>query len=192
MKISIPQPCHENWQEMTPNDQGRFCASCQKTVIDFTNWTDKELSQFLAKESKNVCGRFKNLQLSNDLLSASRRRKPWLHSVITLSIAYFVSKPTQVIAQVNNKDTACSNVAKTINTASICANDTALNMKSRIDGIILDQESHEPIIGSIVQLIDKHNNIIGGALSDIDGHFVISDVKPGCYKLVAKIRNVQN
>jgi len=63
MKISIPQPCHENWQQMTPNEQGRFCASCQKTVVDFTDWTDKMLIDFLLKNKTVTCARFTNIQL---------------------------------------------------------------------------------------------------------------------------------
>jgi hypothetical protein len=27
VQIHIPQPCHENWQHMTPKEQGRFCGS---------------------------------------------------------------------------------------------------------------------------------------------------------------------
>ncbi len=36
LKLSIPKPCHEDWAAMTPNEQGRHCAVCAKTVTDFT------------------------------------------------------------------------------------------------------------------------------------------------------------
>lgn len=32
MKISIPKPCNENWNEMTPDQQGAFCKVCSKVV----------------------------------------------------------------------------------------------------------------------------------------------------------------
>lgn len=34
--FAINEPCHENWSEMTPQEQGRHCAKCDKVVVDFT------------------------------------------------------------------------------------------------------------------------------------------------------------
>ncbi|AWK04158.1 hypothetical protein HYN56_07900 [Flavobacterium crocinum] len=61
-KITIPEPCHENWDEMTPKDNGRFCMSCSKTVVDFTSMLPEEIQQYFSSH-KNVCGRLKNEQL---------------------------------------------------------------------------------------------------------------------------------
>jgi CarboxypepD_reg-like domain len=56
--LSIPEPCHEGWHNMTPSEKGRFCGSCQKEVIDFTGMTDAELFAFFAqKHTGSVCGR---------------------------------------------------------------------------------------------------------------------------------------
>lgn len=62
--IDVPEPCHENWQEMTPIEQGRHCGVCTKNVIDFTRFTDKELLDFLSTPQQNICGRFDNKQLN--------------------------------------------------------------------------------------------------------------------------------
>ncbi|MET3018012.1 hypothetical protein [Flavobacterium hydatis] len=65
-KISIPEPCHENWNEMTPKDNGQFCLSCSKTVVDFTKMLPDEIQHFfMVNQNKSVCGRFKNSQLEN-------------------------------------------------------------------------------------------------------------------------------
>jgi hypothetical protein len=65
MKIYIPEPCHENWGSMTPNEQGRFCGSCQKTVVDFTTFFAEDIQNYFTKHyGQKVCGRFKKQQLN--------------------------------------------------------------------------------------------------------------------------------
>lgn len=77
LSLSIPKPCHENWAAMTPEDKGRFCGACQKTVIDFTAMSDRELAQFFKKPAGSVCGRFDNSQL-NRVVDVPRKRLPWI------------------------------------------------------------------------------------------------------------------
>ncbi|MEE9406792.1 MAG: hypothetical protein V3V28_01830 [Polaribacter sp.] len=63
-KITIPKPCHENWNKMSPKEKGRFCSSCAKTVVDFTKKTIEDIQNYLV-ENKNeqVCGHFYKKQL---------------------------------------------------------------------------------------------------------------------------------
>jgi hypothetical protein len=62
--ITIPKPCHEDWNKMTPDAKGAFCSSCQKSVIDFSGKTDAEVSDILiANQEKKICGRFDAKQL---------------------------------------------------------------------------------------------------------------------------------
>lgn len=65
MKVSINDPCHENWDAMSPNEQGAFCLACQKTVVDFSQKTTQEIKDFftLIPQTEKVCGRFRNDQL---------------------------------------------------------------------------------------------------------------------------------
>ncbi len=64
-KIHIPEPCHEDWNKMNPNQQGAFCKVCSKTVVDFSGKTSEEIHQFFSENlDKKVCGRFNKEQLS--------------------------------------------------------------------------------------------------------------------------------
>jgi len=66
--LKVNNPCTENWDEMTPADKGRHCAACQKTVIDFTTLTDKEIISFFADYTNDrVCGHFLVSQVDREL-----------------------------------------------------------------------------------------------------------------------------
>lgn len=90
-KISVPKPCHEDWNKMTPNDKGRFCDNCSKTVIDFSKMTDTEIKDYLiAQKGKSVCGHFHATQLqrititipSQVLFSQTQFRKIFLLALL--------------------------------------------------------------------------------------------------------------
>jgi hypothetical protein len=58
---------------MTPDATGRFCSSCTKNVVDFTNKSTEEIQQFFIENSgTKVCGRFKNEQVNRLAIPISR------------------------------------------------------------------------------------------------------------------------
>jgi hypothetical protein len=66
--IRIPQPCSEDWNAMTPDQTGKFCGSCCKSVIDFSNKTDTEIKDILmASQGQKICGHFKKTQVDRPL-----------------------------------------------------------------------------------------------------------------------------
>ena len=72
-RITIPEPCHENWQDMTAAERGKFCDSCNKNVFDFTKHSTHQLFNELETNGQ-VCGRFRPDQLDRDLESAPAKR----------------------------------------------------------------------------------------------------------------------
>ena len=89
LTIQIPQLCHERWADMQPNEQGRFCANCQKTVVDYTTLSDRELVKLLTKPLTTNCGRFRNEQLNRSLVpsnpAATSVWRQWF-GLLTLSL----------------------------------------------------------------------------------------------------------
>jgi len=66
-KIHIPEPCFEDWDKMTPNEQGSFCKVCSKTVVDFSKKSEDEIQQYIAANiDKKICGRFNVSQLEDN------------------------------------------------------------------------------------------------------------------------------
>jgi len=44
MKLSIPDPCSQKWEQMAILDQkSRFCSECTLDIIDFSNHTDEQI-----------------------------------------------------------------------------------------------------------------------------------------------------
>lgn len=66
-KIHIPEPCFEDWDKMTPNEQGAFCKVCSKTVVDFSKKSEDEIQMYIsANMDKKICGRFNVSQLEQE------------------------------------------------------------------------------------------------------------------------------
>ena len=87
LTVQIPQPCHERWADMQPTERGRFCASCQKTVVDYTALSDRELVRVLSSSAHGTCGRFHNDQLNRPLIPASPvTASAWRHWVSLLRL----------------------------------------------------------------------------------------------------------
>lgn len=66
--LRIEEPCHEEWADMTPDEQGRFCDSCQKSVIDFTHLTDNEILKMISANPNGLCGQFRESQLNRKVV----------------------------------------------------------------------------------------------------------------------------
>ncbi|MET4107059.1 hypothetical protein [Hymenobacter sp. UYP22] len=67
--LTIPQPCHEDWQLMTPTERGRFCQACRKEVLDFTDMAPADILHIVRQApGGSVCGR-----IPAQVLAESRR-----------------------------------------------------------------------------------------------------------------------
>jgi hypothetical protein len=95
IQLSITDPCHENWDSMNKAEQGRFCTSCQKQVVDFTSMSDSQLAAFFKKpiqslsKDGSVCGRFFQDQLDRNV-EIPRKRIPWVKYFFQFALPAFL------------------------------------------------------------------------------------------------------
>jgi hypothetical protein len=92
LQLSIPEPCHENWQNMTPTDQGRFCKACAKEVVDFSMMTDTEvLNYFTSLTHDKVCGRALPSQLERTISKPKdpKKRLFWYWNYLVMFFMFF-------------------------------------------------------------------------------------------------------
>lgn len=100
--ISIPKPCHEDWNNMLPAEQGRHCLSCCKTVIDFSTWEMSDIQSYLQqKNTERVCGRFNNEQVAATEIhhqpimeQVIKSRMPFHRKIAAIIILCFSLLPT--------------------------------------------------------------------------------------------------
>src|SRR5829696_9108786 len=79
ISIHIPQPCHEDWNKMSPVQQGRFCQSCSKEVVDFSLMSDKQVLDYISRATGKLCGRFADDQLDRSIKEPATpaKKKVW-------------------------------------------------------------------------------------------------------------------
>ncbi len=81
--LEIPKPCHENWDMMSKQEQGRHCGVCSKVVMDFTAMSTEKVINFISKrKSESICGRFRPDQIKSDeIKSTPNRRRVFMAAV---------------------------------------------------------------------------------------------------------------
>lgn len=93
IQISIPTPCHEDWNKMTPAEQGKFCDSCLKCVIDFTQYSDRELYDFFNKHNgERICGRYNTTQLNRAIYAPARKQPSFYKHVAGIGLSLILSQ----------------------------------------------------------------------------------------------------
>jgi len=99
-KISIPEPCQEDWNKMSPNENGRFCSSCSKNVVDFTTMLQDEIQHYFAINKNNkICGKFRKSQLDTVTIQIPSRvlySQTQYHKIFLLAL--FISMGTTLFS----------------------------------------------------------------------------------------------
>jgi hypothetical protein len=141
IRITIPEPCHENWLEMTPSEKGRFCSNCQRNVIDFTKASDREILTAYTKNN-NLCGRFNSTQLNRKITTPKEKNSFWM--MAAASVITFLGLGNQSIkAQetIKTEQTDKKQVSDSISRKS--------STKTEYSGILYD-ENNIPLPGGFV------------------------------------------
>lgn len=110
IQLHIPEPCHENWDKMTASEQGRFCMSCQKQVVDFSLMTDKEIIDHLSKASGKTCGRLNDDQLNRVIQpQPGKKRYSFKYLWSLLITSTIISNRAHAQGEVTVKKVTCTN-----------------------------------------------------------------------------------
>lgn len=169
LTISIPKPCHENWNAMTPKEKGRHCQVCEKTVYDFTKKTDEQIIKTF-EQNNNLCGRFKSQQLDREMV-LRRKDKNSFASIAASGLFAFLALGTQ---EANAQGQPQIVQTEPIKHDSIKGKVAHSVLKEKVVKGTVFAEDNLPLPGAYV--IAKGTN--RGVQADFDGNFAIK-VKVG-------------
>jgi len=153
ISLKIENPCNENWLGMTEAQQGRFCSSCSKNVVDFSILSDKEIIKMIEKSTGQLCGRFKRTQLNRVIINS---KTPRSYQVVyrLLTSLILIPVPAMVLAYNKPKVEAFSPILADKINASLTSNDQDPTIKKKLifSGKVLGNDDQLPVIGATITI----------------------------------------
>ena len=177
IQLNITEPCHEDWNTMTPELKGRHCKVCEKTVFDFTGKTDEYIVKTY-EQNKTLCGRFKNSQLNRELAYSRKDRNNYLSYAASSLFAFLALGANEVYAQGEPMS-----LSQTYKTPHDVKGKTAQSiLKERVISGTMYDENGLPMPG--VSILVKGTSV--STQTDFDGHYKLK-VKNGNTLLINSI-----
>ncbi|MBC7914479.1 MAG: carboxypeptidase-like regulatory domain-containing protein [Pyrinomonadaceae bacterium] len=138
---------------MAENNNGKFCDSCQKNVIDFSTMSDNDIIKTIHTKKGEICGRLDKQQINRALISAHHHNsRPIPYKIIASlfllnSLDTVEAKEYVPIEKVLNISTLKQNnfITKFIRPKT----DTATRT---VCGIVKDAKDQQPLIGVSVNI----------------------------------------
>lgn len=177
LHVSLTKPCTENWNSMTPTEQGRHCQVCEKQVVDFTQMSDQEIIRYF-KTYNNLCGRMRPDQVNRNytLPTTPSGSKKWLMAGLFTGLILSQHTPTQAINKQNQPTTL---IQQQLHLVQSDSNAVSKNEAWSIKGQVIDEEGQE-VLGATVYVKeskDSGNSIIVSTTNE-EGKFLL-DIPKG-------------
>ncbi|MEO6522300.1 MAG: carboxypeptidase-like regulatory domain-containing protein [Mucilaginibacter sp.] len=135
---------------MLPNNGGKFCNNCQKTVIDFTELSNHKILDILSSSSQKVCGRFTHVQLMvlNQQIVPQQCSSLFSWQKLSLAAAFIAALPF-VNVQAKVRPAVEQNPVK--QDKAVLATDTSVAYKT-ITGCLTAKDDNMPLIGAYIKI----------------------------------------
>ena len=157
---------------MTATTGGRHCASCQKTVQDFSAFSDRELANWLATYNGGAaCGRFRADQLERPIHQVQVRSEhswngSWVRWAVALVLGWQTTKGQTVPTQPTRSPATFSPIQPKVNLVSSYRSLISPEPVLYVTGQVVDEDGN-PYTQVVVQ--NKSAGVAAGV--DSDGKF---------------------
>lgn len=161
--IYIPEPCHENWNKMSPTEKGRHCDVCSKVVTDFTKMKKEEVAKTLATSGDEICG---HINLSH-LTPANRKQKFyfWFKGTFIPKVGY-AAFAIFGLAAIFKKSAFAQNLEGRV----VMMNGGAKYQESTVDekkiNVVVVDEQNQPVQDALVSIIVNETVVASSTTSN--------------------------
>ena len=155
---------------MTPSEKGRFCGSCAKEVVDFTEMSKHEIQQYFITKTKGItCGRIGKGQLTilnqaEEKLTTRFILKPWWIAAATF---LFIAKPGFSLGEKQFEYT--NRLKQKPQISNTCSEGKEYNQEITIKGTLIDSSTQETLPSAIVVIKGTKQR----CSSDFEGNFTL-------------------
>ena len=175
--LTVPAPCHADWDAMKGNDQVRFCEHCDLSVHNLSQMTPPQALRLVSQSNGRLCVRFEQdprgrivrTPVKQKLHHISRRASRIAAGAFTATLSL-----TSAVAQ--SCPTANGNVPRVSQPAA------RWGLGSSVVGSVIDA-SGAAITSAGIALINGTTNLALYTSSDSSGQFRIDSLEAGMYQL---------
>ncbi len=171
IELSIPTPCSENWNTMTPSENGKFCGRCEKIVVDLSTKGDAELVRLFKDQPDSICARIPRSKLNIPLTTHP------VFNETSFSLKALVVG-TALLTSLNSFAENEIMYSDTISLVQSIVDDTLLPAHATIHGsnlrnialTVLDETNGQPVPLVAIYLLDSNDLTIARIKSDFEGN----------------------
>ena len=128
--MRIPNPCSKKWENLSGDDQKRFCSLCQKNVTNIDSYTEKEVESL----PLNSCVRISSSKLNHNTSLLSTKFKFGIVALFTFTL--------NVFGQENNVKIK----GKYVDSNNIPITDAWIKLKNTDQGVYTDEDGNFEMI----------------------------------------------
>jgi hypothetical protein len=180
-QLKIKNPCLASWDEMTGNNEIRFCQHCDLTVHDVSQLTPKRVRRLVAKTRGRLCVRYQCLPDGSVLLKAIPKKVHQIQRRVSKIAAGAFSATltlTNAMAQSGIDRLGYERTFTYENGSTV----ELVALSGTIEGKVTDP--HGAVIqGAGITLGTYDTPYLMGAISDSLGRYKLEGLQPGNYRL---------
>lgn len=154
----ILKPCSENWDAMTPNEQGRHCAKCDMVVHEVSRMSNDEVMNTWHENDGAYCI---NIPQERVIPVYTNRYLRWKYMAATALLTLWLSAK-QLVVKAQNHTKTKTNEAK-----------DSIISSSRISGVVVDSiENNTPMAFAYISVLLPDSSV-RGTYTDGEGKFTL-------------------